>query len=204
MFRHDPVDAAEWAALHACGALTPDEQQQFDQHVSTCEVCREQLSRLGAVGEALFETAEAVSPPVDVRARLLARVAASPLSGDQRQIWRRWADANRSPELVIERASRTAWEETGIPGIRMRRLLVDRERDRFTALVEMDAGSAYPAHKHNGPEECLVLAGELLVGEERMYPGDYQYAPVGTHHPVQRTDKGCKLLIVSSMSDDLE
>jgi anti-sigma factor ChrR (cupin superfamily) len=81
---------------------------------------------------------------------------------------------------------------------------MDSARDRMTCLVRMAAGTAYPRHIHAGPEECLVLEGELRVGDEMLRAGDYQRAAPGSHHPVQSTDRGCLLLIVSSLSDELE
>jgi hypothetical protein len=34
-----------------------------------------------------------------------------------------------------------------------------------------------------------------------MRPGDYQRAPKGSRHGVQRTEQGCLLLITSSLTD---
>jgi anti-sigma factor ChrR (cupin superfamily) len=67
----------------------------------------------------------------------------------------------------------------------------------------MDAGSSYPRHVHNGAEECLVLEGDIRMGDAVLHAGDYQYAPPDTLHGVQSTEKGCLLLITSSLSDEL-
>jgi quercetin dioxygenase-like cupin family protein len=79
----------------------------------------------------------------------------------------------------------------------MARLLnLDTERRVFTALVRMEPGSTYPEHDHDGPEECLVIEGELFVGDELLLKsGDYQYNPPGTRHAVQSTKTGCVILI---------
>ncbi|MBI3758220.1 MAG: cupin domain-containing protein [Deltaproteobacteria bacterium] len=105
--------------------------------------------------------------------------------------------------MIVTRADGGVWEETGVQGVRVKRLSVDKQKDQFTALVRMEAGSSYPRHIHNGAEECLVLEGELRVGPEVLRAGDYQRAPAGSRHGVQSTDNGCLLLIVSSLSDEM-
>ena len=66
----------------------------------------------------------------------------------------------------------------------------------------MAPGSSYPCHVHNGPEQCLVLEGDLLVEDDLLGPGDYQWAEVGSRHGIQSTKQGCLLLITSSMTDE--
>jgi quercetin dioxygenase-like cupin family protein len=71
-------------------------------------------------------------------------------------------------------------------------------------LVRMAPGSEYPGHRHAGAEECYVLQGDIWVGDVHMRRGDYQRAPAGSRHPVQTTDEGCVLLLVSSLSDEID
>jgi hypothetical protein len=49
-----------------------------------------------------------------------------------------------------------------------------------------------------------VLQGDIWVGDVHMRRGDYQRAPAGRRHPVQTTDEGCVLLLVSSLSDEID
>ena len=75
---------------------------------------------------------------------------------------------------------------------------------RVTMLVRMEKGTSYPSHRHAGPEECYVLAGDLEVGDQlEMHAGDYQRVERGSVHPPQTTREGCLLLITSSMHDEL-
>jgi anti-sigma factor ChrR (cupin superfamily) len=119
------------------------------------------------------------------------------------QVWRQWTPDRENRDLLIIRGDDGAWEETGVAGVRVRRLLVDPARNQFTALVRMDAGTSYPRHVHNGPEECLVLEGDIRMGDAVLHAGDYQYAPPDTLHGEQSTENGCLLLISSSLSDEL-
>ena len=70
-------------------------------------------------------------------------------------------------------------------------------------LFRMAPGSSYPAHRHSGPEECLVLSGDLRISDVRMVEGDYQFAAAGSEHTVQSTENGCLLLITTSLSDEI-
>lgn len=119
------------------------------------------------------------------------------------QVWKRWQGDQAATDWFIRRRDEGAWEETGIAGIQVRRLFVDPSRNQMTALVRMAAGTAYPRHIHDGPEECLVLDGDLWAGDVEFHQGDYQRMTPGSRHDVQSTKEGCLLLIVSSLSDEI-
>lgn len=122
---------------------------------------------------------------------------------ENKQVWKRWESTREDMDLYVVRRGEGQWEDTGVQGVRIRRLFVDRERNQFTAIVEMAPGSAYPRHIHDTAEECLVLEGDLRVGDDHLFAGDYQRAPAGSKHGIQSTDNGCKLLIVSSLTDEI-
>lgn len=153
---------------------------------SSCEA-RDVTSDLGTARDAYRETE-------DARTRA-ARV----------QVWKSWTRsvAPKREELTFVRADSSEWQSTSVAGIEARQLFVDAAQDRATFLVRMAAGTAYPAHIHAGAEECFVLEGDLTVGELTMKAGDYQRAERGSKHGVQSTQRGCVLLLVSSLSDEL-
>src|SRR5262245_5901989 len=198
-------DPKELAALLAAGA---EPTSQDAEHALDCDaVLRAEFAEFARAIEALAVTAAPVDPPADVRARLLERIERDPRpaldAATKAQVWRSWSSNEENRDLLIVRGNDGAWEETGVSGVRVRRLLVDRSRNQFTALVRMAAGTSYPRHVHNGPEECLVLEGDIRMGDAVLHAGDYQYAPPDTLHGVQSTEKGCLLLITSSLSDEL-
>ena len=147
--------------------------------------------------------------PRDLRERVLdAVLGPEPAPADQAeriQVWRRWRSATPpgSPALHTLRGADAEWQSIGIDGIRTKCLSVDDARRTVTMLVEMAPGSAYPPHRHGGPEECYVVAGDLRVGEQVLTTGDFQRADEGSVHGVQATDNGCLLLLVSSKDDEL-
>jgi anti-sigma factor ChrR (cupin superfamily) len=204
--QHPLGDPAELAALYAAGAMTAQEADAFEAHLAGgCAPCLAEVRALDATVLHLAEGAGTSTPPAHVREALLERVAArpEPPRPDAAQVWRRWTDEPEAAGLFTRRAGEGPWEETGVAGVRVRRLFVDRSRNEMTMLVRMEAGSAYPRHVHDGPEQCLVLEGDLHVGDLVLQPGDYQRAAPGSLHGVQSTEGGCLLLIMSSLSDEM-
>lgn len=206
---HALGDPAELAALYVAGALSPAELAEYELHLAGgCSACLAELRSFEAVADDLYAATPAEAPPAAIRAAVLARVAGSPPSGtpapQSPQIWRQWANDDAASAMLVRRAADSVWEPVGIEGIEIRRLFVDRERDQATMLVRMAPGTAYPRHVHHGPEECFVLQGDLNVGGEVLRAGDYQRAAPRSQHGVQSTTGGCLLLIISSLSDELE
>lgn len=51
-----------------------------------------------------------------------------------------------------------------------------------SCFFRLAAGSRLEGHLHPADEECLMLAGELLLGDVLLRAGDYQLAPSGSRH----------------------
>jgi len=119
-------------------------------------------------------------------------------------VWRRWSDGeSEQPSLYTLHADEGAWEETGIDGIEVRRLFVDEANNRMTAMFRMAPGTSYVPHRHDAPEECYVLQGDLHVADDCVLrAGDYQRASADSLHGVQWTEEGCVLLISCSLHDE--
>ena len=200
-----PRDSAEFAALFMSGALSPDEQRQLLDEMSRNGDLSRELKELRAVVHVLAEEIEPIEPGRHVKEQLMhfvrERKAEAP-SGDHRQIWQDWR-SDDAGGLFTLRTAQGRWEETGVEGIQVRRLFVDRANDRMTAMFRMAPGTSYVPHVHGGPEECYVLEGDLYVGDELvLHAGDYQRASPGSLHGVQRTEAGCLLLVTCSLHDE--
>jgi anti-sigma factor ChrR (cupin superfamily) len=77
------------------------------------------------------------------------------------------------------------WRATRYEGIFLHVLRRDERSGDSTVLIRMMPGCGYPAHKHNGIEEVLILQGGYRdrMGEHRA--GDYVLNEAGsTHQPV--------------------
>ena len=62
---------------YALGALDADDLQMAAQHLAGCLLCREALSAFNETAGRLALSAPLLTPPVDLRARVVARVMAS-------------------------------------------------------------------------------------------------------------------------------
>ncbi len=203
--KHSIGDPAELAALYASGAMPDDEAVAFERHLQEgCRDCAAALMELDSVVAGLAARMPPIEPPAHIRQQLIDRAAQAEAAPAGPQVWREWqSDQPAAAELFVRRGAEAEWAPTGVDGVSIRRLFVDRQRDQFTAMVRMMPGSSYPRHIHNGPEECLVLEGDLHVGDDILHAGDYQRAPAGSRHGIQSTEGGCLLLIVSSLSDEM-
>jgi anti-sigma factor ChrR (cupin superfamily) len=196
-------DARDQLAQHVLGTLPEPEARTLALHVAACAVCRREADELLSVVHALGALGPRREPDPGTWARIRERIRAKSGSGTPSPFSRvldRGGEGNALRATLV-RAAEASWTPTGVPGIELRRLHVDRANDRATILARMAPGASYPAHVHAGPEDCFVLEGDLWEGERKMSAGDYEHAPGGSRHEVQTTREGCLLLIVSSLGD---
>jgi anti-sigma factor ChrR (cupin superfamily) len=158
--------------------------------------------------ESGWDDPSAPQPPGSVLATIRAGLDRARLdretAGTVIQAWKSWTDTDTEhAPLETKHSDEGVWEPIDLPGIRVKRLGVDKDRRMVTMLVRMEAGAVYPPHRHAAVEECFVIEGDLLVGETVMHAGDYQRAAAGSLHPLQLTQAGCTLLITSSQDDEL-
>jgi len=81
-------------------------------------------------------------------------------------------------------ASDRSWAATPYEGIE-RALFRNHANGGRSSLVRLQAGAAFPRHRHGGTEEVLVLSGEVEIGGARLRAGDYLYTTPGEEHGVQ-------------------
>jgi anti-sigma factor ChrR (cupin superfamily) len=94
------------------------------------------------------------------------------------------------------------WEEAA-PGISVKILATDTERERVSMLVRLAPGAAYPPHEHAGVEELYLLHGELIVDDKKLYPGDYIRAEAGSADARVWSETGCTCVLLTSTRDIL-
>ena len=81
--------------------------------------------------------------------------------------------------------SSIAWRETRHDGISLHILRRDAASGDTTALIRMRPGCSYPAHRHHGLEEVLVLEGGYRDDRGEHRAGDYVVNEAGSaHRPV--------------------
>lgn len=125
--------------------------------------------------------------PGGLRARLLEEIGQAP---------ERYAPFTRvlcelydlpRPEVtaLLERsADPRAWSRSGLPGIQKLPVHAGPSRNGAqTYLVKFAAGAHFPAHRHDGLETVLIMAGEYEEDSGKLYrTGDLHLMEPGTSH----------------------
>lgn len=182
------------AALYALGTLPADEARNFESRLAAGDTdYRAALEEMRSVVDDLGYAAPPQAPPPELRARLLARVAAGampPILDYQ--------------GIRFVRSAALAWQPGAVAGLERKQLTAaDSSGGRTTALIRLEPGTAYPGHRHAGVEELYLLEGDLRIGEFVMRSGDYCRAEPGTQHPDSHTVGGCLLIVTNSDRDEL-
>jgi anti-sigma factor ChrR (cupin superfamily) len=110
------------------------------------------------------------------------------------------AQAQGPAGTVTQRAHEAGWRQLAV-GVRMKLLRIDRAAGNQTALVRFDAGSSLESHPHSQEEECLVVEGEITIGNHRLRAGDMHVARPGTRHASVSSVHGALLLVRSDIFD---
>ncbi len=195
-------DPAELAALYIAGAMSDDERRTFEEHLTAgCAMCDGELQALDEVVASLARLVEPVEPS-DVSRLITVATANHVLGAPSPEQVRGIADLVATvegslPEIL---AAARDWQPHAIPGLSVQTLEVDRPRRRVTALLHAEPGTSFPPHVHDDAEQCIVLHGDLTIGNERLTVGNYRYWKPGEPQPQQVTEEGC-LLLVSSPID---
>jgi quercetin dioxygenase-like cupin family protein len=95
------------------------------------------------------------------------------------------------------------WVPHPVPGIRMKVLSVNRSSGYATLLLDVKPGTRFPAHHHDGDEECYVISGSVWTLGRRLGPGDFVHADSGTEHAELWTDEGARVLLIVPPDDSL-
>jgi len=95
------------------------------------------------------------------------------------------------------------WEQAA-PGIWVKLLASDTQRNRVSMLVKLGPGVDYPPHSHAGVEELHLLDGELWIDERKLTPGEYNRAEPGTSDKRVWSETGCTCVLITSPADVLK
>jgi quercetin dioxygenase-like cupin family protein len=127
------------------------------------------------------------SPAPGVKERLMMRVRAA-----------RAAETNATPDgWRFESANEEAsWRTGAFPGVAFKTLSVDEARDVVMVMIRMEPGSRFPDHVHDdGPDEGVVISGDVITGGRLMRAGDYYFAGEGTKQVDTVSPSGCTALV---------
>jgi quercetin dioxygenase-like cupin family protein len=181
----DLVRLTEGTPLPECGSATAQEWLLMEGHL---ELPRNGL-KTGRLPPMSYAVLGSVSmPPMQPRAasacllycRTLRHPAWLPAA---EAAW--WQEAARAGQwrLPEPQAGKTSCQ-----GVAMRPLCVSG--DVASMLVRMDPGAKGADHGHALDEDCLVLQGDMYLGDILLRAGDYQLAPAGGSHFDIASDEG--------------
>ena len=142
---------------------------------------REDLTLLNAL---VSSSIAPIDPPAALRARILD------------------AAASTSQNTRTVRSGEGRWFNV-VPGVTVKPLSIDVERDTATILMMFEPGARVPSHDHAGAEDSFVISGSCRIGEAYLLKGDFHHADAGTTHGEIVSDEGCVLLLVVDREDYL-
>ena len=127
---------------------------------------------------------------------LAAQPQAPPPGLFERIIGKIAAEEPDMPGTFTLRAGSGSWTEVAA-GVSCKVLFEDPIAKRRSILLRALPGAVYESHLHEGYEECLVLEGDVVMGDLRLLPGDFHLAAKGSAHPQATTVSGCLLYLSS-------
>ncbi len=175
--------------LYALQALPSSEIPVAEAHISACAECRQEMKTLRPVIESFISwPTDVLRPSASLWGLLAQRVA---------------EETGKEPVLPPSQLpAKPEWEEAA-PGISCKLLATDTEKNRVSMLVRLAPGTDYPRHRHAGVEELHLLHGEMMIGDKKLYPGDYNRAEADSVDHRVWTETGCTCLLLTSTKDVL-
>ncbi|MBM3646715.1 MAG: hypothetical protein FJX11_02880 [Alphaproteobacteria bacterium] len=171
------------AGEYVLGTLAGPERDDFERRLQADHAARRAVDAWSARVGAML-----TAPPAAPSAGLWQRIEASI---DERQA----VDFGG----VNVRAADGEWIEIA-PGAATKKLFVDRTAGRWSFLLRLAPGAVVPRHVHKGFEECMVVSGDMALGDTVFFAGDYHLARPDTTHP-PLTSRGGGLVFIRAPID---
>jgi quercetin dioxygenase-like cupin family protein len=86
--------------------------------------------------------------------------------------------------MLVNRTTGRDWKPTDYAGIE-RALFRNNPEGGRSSFLRMKAGTRFPAHRHTGTEEVIVIAGRVRLGKVELHEGDYLFTEPGEEHDVE-------------------
>jgi hypothetical protein len=174
---------------HALRALPSSDVPLVEAQLAACADCRQEMEMLRPVLDSFVSwPTDVLRPSTSLWERLAERIATETGGEPVAPAPTRWPE----PE----------WKAVA-SGISCKLLATDTEKNRVSMLVRLAPGTDYPPHRHAGVEELHMLEGELIVDDERFYPGDYRRAEAGKVDRRVWSETGCTCVLITSLHDVL-
>jgi anti-sigma factor ChrR (cupin superfamily) len=175
--------------LYALQALDSSEIPEVEAQITACTSCQREIEAIRRVTESFVSwPTDVLRPSVSLWDRLAERIA---------------GETGEPPVLRPSSAApKCEWEEAA-PGISVKILSTDNDRQQVTMVVRLAPGTDYPPHRHAGLEELYLLDGELMIDKKKLYPGDHIRAEAGSVDERVWSETGCTCLLITSTEDEI-
>jgi anti-sigma factor ChrR (cupin superfamily) len=174
--------------LYAIQALSPAEISAVEAQLAECEDCRSELEALRPIVRSFADwPMDVLRPATSLWERLAGRIA---------------EETGARPLIAPPTPPNPEWDEAA-PGIFVKVLSSDTEKNYVSMLVRLAPGTDYPPHRHGGVEELHLLDGVLKVDDKTLYPGDFIHAEAGSMDHRVWSETGCTCVLMTSGRDEL-
>jgi len=176
--------------LYVLQALPPAEIPVVEARIAECAECQQEMETLRPIIRSFVSwPTDVLRPSESLWGRLARRIANE--TGTQPLL---------TPPRPPEQPVKPEWEEVA-PGISVKMLATDTEKNSVSMLVRLEPGTDYPSHCHAGVEELHLLHGELMVDDRKFYPGDFIHAKAGSVDHRVWSETGCTCVLMTSTKD---
>ena len=172
------------AAEYALGALDGGERAAFEQEFASNLKARQAVARWEAM-LGLFSDAPAVEPAAAVWRNIEGELDATA--------------TDRAGTSTI-RFGEGEWVVI-VPGVEKQSLFIDREAGTESYYLRVAAGATVPPHDHARVEECVMISGEMWIGDEKLVAGDYHIAHAGSRHEDVRSLIGATFYVRATLKE---
>jgi quercetin dioxygenase-like cupin family protein len=129
--------------------------------------------------QALFDALKPAAMPAERAAMLKSRLLSR-------------AKVAHTPRLDTIHAAEGDWKPF-LPKVAIK--VLRREAGVQTYLLRLEPGGVLLPHEHPQDEECIVLDGEVRIGDIVARQGDYHLAPKGVDHGSIVSERGALLFL---------
>lgn len=200
MSEHDahqpPYCFCELAPLYVLGSLKDAERQWVEAQMEADPDLAAEIAEYEATISTLPYGIRQQLLPTDLKEQIFRRITgkAPPV-------------VNHEPSIISVgqnfNLSHLRWRPFNAQGFEMAKLHLDRKTRELSCFVRAAGGHSYPAHRHTGPEEILMLEGELRIGDIHYGPGDYIRSAPESVHPPGESITACLFFLRTSVDNEM-
>lgn len=103
---------------------------------------------------------------------------------------------------ITVRANEVDWLHI-TPQLSIKILSQDTEKKVQIAYWRLQPGGIIPPHSHHNDEECLVLEGDIRIGDHTLFAGDFNIMKKGSNHGPITTVGGALLYLKHDIPNNL-